>query len=245
MVLCRSSSTSTTLPDWQELRYEIHHRIIEVLSFVNVKRKSEALWDYADETLPDVTLINLWATYYEKVMANRTLKILYTTRDPDPPTRALSAQDWDPIHKAEPHFVAMRSEQLLRMADLLEKHPRMPKVAVDPSQEPRRNISHVVMGICHRAKKAFNVRFLSDDAKGSLYMKSELFGLVPFDKDLDILIQTLQSGSYLETIEGDLTGFIRVVTVPILAGWSSRSIVEIKEFRVNNNYLGCVLKGLP
>ena len=139
----------------------------------------------------------------------------------------------------------MRSEQLLRMADLLEKHPRMPKVAVDPSQEPGRNISHVVMGICPRAKKAFNVRFLSDDAKGSLYMKSELFGLVPFDKDLDILIQTLQSGSYLETIEGDLTGFIRVVTVPIIAGWSSRSIVEIKEFRVNNNYLGCVLKGLP
>lgn len=130
MMLCRSSSTSTTLPDWQELQYEIHHRIIEVLSFVNVKRKIEALWDYADETLPDVTLINLWATYYEKVMANRTPKILYTTRDPDPPSRA---QDWDPIHKAERHFVAMRSGQLLRMADLLEKHPRMLKVAVDPS----------------------------------------------------------------------------------------------------------------
>lgn len=94
-----------------------------------------------------------------------------------------------------------------------------------------------MIGICHRAKKAFNVRFLSDDAKGSLYMKSELFGLVQFDKDLDILIQTLQSGSYLETIEGDLTRCIRVVTVPIIAGWSSRSIIEIKELRVNNNYL--------
>ena len=234
MMFCRTSSISSPLPDGQELWDEIHRRIIEILSSVNVKRKIEALQGYADSTVPDVTYIKLWSAYYETILPHHLHNEPRRARNPAWPSRAVSAQDWESIHESERHLVTLRSKQLLRMADMIEKHPEMLKLASDPSQEPRRNIHHVVMGLRHRAKKALNVRFLSDDAKGSAYLKYEHFGLVPFDKDLEKLIQIIGSQPYLETLEDDPTGTVRVVTVPFFN----------HRFEIDNDDIECVLDGL-
>ena len=183
-----SPSTSVRLPTSEEIWDIAHRGLAELLLTPGVSAKIAALGSRENKVLLNHALPAMWVKWYNR---NDHLP------RPKRPKDVLTSTDWDKLYKAERDFIKMRSDQMYRLADLLESNPRMIKIATDPSQKPRKNIRHCVVEIRHRAKKALNARYLATNGKGSAYLRYVQFALVPFDKDINTLLHAIRSESYI------------------------------------------------
>jgi hypothetical protein len=96
---------------------------------------------------------------------------------------------WNSMKEARKNLGHKSIAQLHWAADMLQSNPDILKKTLDPGQQPRRNIAHVVQRMKASADKFKKVHRLY--YAGSEFLLYEFFPIIPFDWALDELIDML------------------------------------------------------
>ncbi|KAJ5612534.1 hypothetical protein N7510_005728 [Penicillium lagena] len=96
---------------------------------------------------------------------------------------------WNATKEARGNLAHKSIAQLRWAADMLQTNPDILKRTLDPGQQPRRNIAHVVQRMRSSADKIAKVHRLY--YAGSEYLLYEFFPIIPFDWALEELIDML------------------------------------------------------
>jgi len=96
---------------------------------------------------------------------------------------------WTTLKHAQHVLNEIKSSQLRRLADLMTAHPHMLKMTMDPSQERRRNVAHLV-GYLNQSAKNVHVHVLDRRIVArSLFIR---FPLVPYDRYLRLFLKVIK-----------------------------------------------------
>ena len=86
------------------------------------------------------------------------------------------------LDEAEVNLNEIKSQQLERMARLLQENPNMLKPARDGSQEVRRNQDHIIQPLLRQAEKMKRLQILNGKIVARSIFARKGFYLVPYDR---------------------------------------------------------------
>ena len=121
---------------------------------------------------------------------------------------------WKKIAVAARKINSIKANQLLQIADLFEKYPRILKKSTDPSQQPRPNTHHIVKHFRYMAKSAREyqwLRGLSFWHQGGGISASVFMPIVPFDSCLRLFCRKMHERPVSMLSSGD---WVRITRLP-------------------------------
>ncbi|TFK61232.1 hypothetical protein BDN72DRAFT_828449, partial [Pluteus cervinus] len=91
---------------------------------------------------------------------------------------------WENIHAAEIHLNQIKSDQLARLADLIETYPALLVGSTAPSQEPHPNVHHRVSAFRRLAVNMLKPQFYDGKLVAQRIFSAERLPIIPYDRTL-------------------------------------------------------------